>query len=187
MNEKNIKVILLTGHSGTGKSTIINYLKNTYKDIEHIPSVTTREKRDGETEGNPYYFISVDEFIKREEENDLIESEYIHGNWYGTIRSLYEEKMREGKIIVKDIGVEGVLNFQKALTNDVLTVFIKSKSVKDLKNRLKKRGDDKEEINKRLERVEYERSYVTFFDEVMINGEWENTKKRIIELMNRVK
>src|SRR5699024_6270456 len=104
-----------------------------------------------------------------------------------TIRSLYEEKMREGKIIVKDIGVEGVLNFQKALTNDVLTVFIKPKSVKDLKNRLKKRGDDKEEINKRLERVEYERSYVTFFDEVMINGEWENTKKRIAELMNRVK
>jgi len=152
-NKRNTKGLLLiiSSPSGGGKSTLIKTLVNDTETIVFSVSVTTRERRNGEEEGKDYFFLSKDEFKKRESEGCFIESAEVFGNYYGTPKDYICSQNEKGFDVILDIDVQGVLQvLDKNI--DAVTIFLLPPSPSELKKRLVKRGRDRpEEIEKRLD------------------------------------
>ena len=143
-------LIILSGSSGVGKNTIINKLLEDNENLELMTTVTTRDMRPGESQGNPYYFVTREEFEKKIEDGEMLEYALVHGNYYGTSRKILEDKVKNGKILIKDIDVEGTLNLMKLLGDEVISIYLKPVSIEQLRERLLGRGET--EIEKRLNR-----------------------------------
>lgn len=165
------KIIVFSGYAGAGKNTVINELMSRISGFTYIPSVTTREKRTGESEGNPYFFKTLGEFLFLKESGKFIETENIHGNWYGTLSTKYEDFLKEDKIILKDIGVEGALKFKEFFGESVCLIFIKPSNDFTVLDRMKARGDSLEDICNRKKRIYYESSFIKHFDSIVINDD----------------
>ena len=99
--------VILSGSSGVGKNTVIKEMQKTEINLVMMPTFTTREKRVGEIEGAPYFYIAKEEFQEKIKNNELIEHEFIHNNYYGSSYTIFDDYIKTGKIIIKDIGVEG--------------------------------------------------------------------------------
>ena len=150
------KLILILGPSGSGKGTIINYLKNKYKDFVFPASYTTREKRPNEIEGDAYHYISQSEFEEEIKQNKLLEWAIVHeDNSYGTDKNEIESALEKGQTIVREVDIQGVRSIWKILGKEnVYTIFIAAQSWQDLERRIKNRANiDDNELEKR------ERSY----------------------------
>lgn len=109
-------LVILSGSSGSGKDTIKKELMKLSKDIVTLPSVTSRTPREGEKEGDPYIFVSKDEFEQMIDRGEFYEYNYHHNNYYGTSKKVLNSKLNEGKIIVKDIDVNGTENLIQLLS-----------------------------------------------------------------------
>ena len=175
-------LVILSGVSGAGKDTIKKELIKRMEDVISLPSYTSRAPREGEEEGIQYHFISKEDFEKRIKNNEFYEYDLHHNNYYGTSRKLMNEKIKSGKIIVKDIEVNGTENLVKILKNDtnVVTIFLKVEK-EELRRRLIARGDNlsEEELELRLGRLEYEESKIKLYDYVIKNDDFEKTVKII--------
>lgn len=171
-------LVILSGVSGSGKDTIKKELIKRMENVESLPSFTSRSPRVGEIEGVQYHFISKEEFEKKIDNNEFYEYDVHHNNYYGTSRKLLNEKMKSGKIIVKDIEVNGTENLINLLKNDIkiVPIFLKVEK-EELKRRLINRGDNltEEEMNLRLSRLEYEESKINLYDYVIKNDDFEKT------------
>ena len=171
-------LVILSGVSGAGKDTIKKELMKRMNNIISLPSFTSRTMRDGEQEGVQYHFISKEEFEDKIRKGDFYEYDVHHGNYYGTSRELMNEKLSQGKIIVKDIEVNGTENLLKLLANDtrIVTIFLKVEK-EELKRRLENRVDkpDFQEIQLRLNRFDYEESKIGMYDYVIKNDDLEKT------------
>ena len=111
-------LVILSGVSGAGKDTIKKELLKRIPNAVTLPSFTSRDMRPGEVEGDHYHFISKEEFEEKIRKGDFYEYDLHHGNYYGTSRELMNNKIKEGKIIVKDIEVNGTENLLKILGNE---------------------------------------------------------------------
>lgn len=175
-------LVILSGVSGAGKDTIKKELIKRMEDVISLPSYTSRAPREGEEEGIQYHFISKEDFEKKIKNNEFYEYDLHHNNYYGTSRKLMNEKIKSGKIIVKDIEVNGTENLVKILKNDtnVVTIFLKVEK-EELRRRLIARGDNlsEEELELRLGRLEYEESKIKLYDYVIKNDDFEKTVKII--------
>ena len=111
-----------------------------------------------------------------------------HGNYYGTSRELMSNKIKEGKIIVKDIEVNGTENLLKILGNDtrIVTIFLKVEK-EELKRRLIERGDNIQDIEVRLGRLEYEEDKIKLYDYVIKNDDFEKTVQVIMTIIENEK
>ena len=161
---------------------------NKMEDVITLPSYTSREPRDGEQEGVEYHFISKDEFKDRIEKNEFYEYDVHHENYYGTSRRLMNEKIESGKIIIKDIEVNGTENLINILKNEIklITIFLKVDE-QELRSRLEKRGESKESIDLRLSRLEYEESKIGLYDYVIKNDDLEKTVDIIMTILKNEK
>ena len=171
-------LVLLSGVSGAGKDTIKKELIKRMENVISLPSYTTRPIREGDVPGETYNFVTEEEFKKMIENNELYEYDIHHENYYGTSRKLMNEKIASGKIIVKDIEVNGVENLVNILKDEVKVISIFLRVPKDvLRNRLENRIDhpSKEEIDLRLSRFEYEESKLNMYDYVIKNNDLEKT------------
>ena len=171
-------LVLLSGVSGAGKDTIKKELIKRMENVISLPSYTTRAMREGDVAGETYNFVSKEEFEKMIENGELYEYNFHHENYYGTSRRLMNEKIQSGKIIVKDMDVNGVENLIHLLKEDtkVVTIFLRvPKEVLErrLRNRIDKLPD--EEIEMRLSRFEYEESKISTYDYVMKNNDLEKS------------
>lgn len=180
-------LVILSGVSGAGKDTIKKELIRTMDEVISLPSYTSRNPRPGEEEGDAYHFISKEEFEQKIREEEFYEYDLHHENYYGTSRKLLNEKIESGKIIVKDIEVNGTENLIRLLKDDtkMVTIFLKVNE-QELRTRLKNRGDNlsEEEIDLRVGRLKYEESKITNYDYVIKNDNFEKTVaviKTIIE------
>ena len=108
-------LFILSGCSGAGKNTVINKLMEQNKSVDIFTSITTRQIRPTESQGNPFYYYTLEEFEEKDRQGKIIEKEFIHGNFYGTSYEILEEKLSQNKILIKDIGVEGTLNLKQKL------------------------------------------------------------------------
>lgn len=117
-------LVLLSGVSGSGKDTIKKELIKRMENVVSLPSFTDRKPRSGEVEGQTYHFVTTEEFKKMIENNELYEYDIHHEHYYGTSRKLMNEKIASGKIIVKDIDVNGTEELVKLLNNEVKVVTI---------------------------------------------------------------
>ena len=171
-------LVLLSGVSGAGKDTIKKELIKRMENVESLPSYTTRSMRPGDIDGETYKFITTEEFENMIKNNELYEYNVHHEHYYGTSRKLMNEKIKSGKIIVKDIDVNGVENLINLLKEDtkVVTIFLrvpKEILMKRLQNRVDK--PDLKEITLRLNRFDYEESRIGMYDYVIKNNNLEKS------------
>lgn len=138
------QLIIMSGPSGVGKSTIVSKVMEQYPNLRFSVSATTREIRPGETEGVNYYFVSRDRFLEMIARDELLEhAEYV-GNFYGTPAKPIDEALNLGYDILLDIEVQGAMQV-KAKRPDAVSVFIKAPSFAELERRLRGRGDTAED------------------------------------------
>jgi len=177
-------LVILSGVAGSGKDTIKKELINRSHKITTQPSFTDRPPREGEVNGEIYHFVSTEEFEKMIKNDDLYEYSVHHNHYYGTAKKVLDDKMASGKIIVKDIDVNGTEDLIKIFKGKVklLTIFLKVPK-ETLKERLINRGDTPKDIEIRLSRLEYEESKVGIYDYVMPNNDLEKTVQIIMKII----
>ena len=179
-------LVLLSGVSGAGKDTIKKELIARMDNVESLPSFTDRAPRENDIPGKTYNFVSTEEFEAMIDRGELYEYSAHHNHYYGTSRKLLNEKMQNGKIIVKDIEVNGVENLIKLLKNDtkIVTIFLKVPK-EELRRRLENRVDkpSKKDIELRLNRLQYEESKIGIYDYVIKNNNLEKTVNIIMEII----
>jgi len=139
-------IVLITGPSGAGKSSVIQRLMANNPRLAFSVSTTTRPIRKGETDGVDYDFVDESVFVELLAEDSFIESATVHGNSYGTRRSLLDQMIAAGQIPVLDIDIQGGLNVIQLYGDKLLSVFLFPPSWADLEARLRSRGTDSEEV-----------------------------------------
>ena len=166
------KLIVISGFSGAGKGTVIKRLREKY-DYSLSISATTRAPREGETDGKDYYFKTVDEFMSLIDYNGLIEWAQYVDTYYGTPRKFVEDEMAAGKNVILEIEVQGAMKIKAQYPNAIL-IFITTKDIETLKERLTSRGTESEEvINKRIARAAEEAESMESYEFIVINADLE--------------
>lgn len=173
--------ILVIGPSGSGKSALLSYLRQEMPELVFPRSCTTRAPRPGETEGEKYFFVSKEEFEKREAAGDFLEWASYGGNYYGTLKAEILPALEQGKIVIREVEVQGARQIQKVIPPDVLRViFIDAGSWDELEQRIRSRAPITEvELLARRKRYEDES---TFKEQATVivknpNGGLEQAKK----------
>jgi len=153
-----------------------------------LPSYTSRKPRATDIPNVTYNFVTKEQFEEMVNNNELYEYSLHHNNYYGTSKKILQEKIKEGKIIIKDIDVNGTENLIKILKDDVkiISIFLKV-SKEELIKRLNNREDklSQEEIELRLNRLEYEESKIPLYDYVIENDDLNKTILKIEEVINK--
>lgn len=179
-------LVILSGVSGSGKDTIKKELIKRMKNIESLPSYTSREQRPGDIAGQTYIFVSKVEFEEMIKNGEFYEYDIHHDNYYGTSRKLLNEKINNGKIIVKDIDVNGTEHLIELLGKDtkIVTIFLRVPK-EELKRRLEEREEkpSPQEIILRLNRFDYEESRISLYDYVLKNNNLEKTVQIIMSII----
>lgn len=183
MNLASGAILVLSGPSGAGKSSliakIIDHIGPTYFSI----STTTRPIREGEVNGVHYHFVSQEEFKREIEQEMFLEYALVHGNYYGTSLSPVKEALKEGKLVIFDIDVQGHDAVQNRLGDITTSVFITTPSLEELKRRLHNRSTDTEEIiNKRLEMAKREVQRISEYDYLVVNDDLDVASEVLISI-----
>ena len=166
----NGKLIIFSAPSGSGKSTIINYLLKQNLNLAFSISATSRPPRGEEKHGVEYFFLSPDEFRQRISNNEFLEYEEVYKDrYYGTLKAQVEKQLEAGQNVVFDVDVVGGCNIKKFYGDRALSLFIQPPCVEELRRRLIGRGTDAPEvIEHRVAKAEYELSFASKFDKVII-------------------
>ena len=169
------QILIVSGPSGSGKSTLLGRLLKEENDLYFSISSTTRAPRQGETEGVNYYFINKDEFKKGIDADEFLEWAFVHGNYYGTSLKPVLKALKEGKIAIFDIDVQGFNIAKSKFAENITSVFITTASKNELKSRLQNRGTDSAQtIEKRLINAIGEMEHILEYDYFLINDDLQN-------------
>lgn len=180
MSDKNGKLLVFSAPSGSGKTTIIKKLLEFENlNMKFSVSATNRPKRNYETHGKDYFFLSDEEFQYKIKNNEFIEWEEVYeGRFYGTLRKNVEELINKGFNIAFDIDVKGALSIKKEFGDDSLLIFVKTPSIEELEKRLRKRNTENEEsLKQRISKAKEELGYAEKFDLIVVNDILENAVK----------
>ena len=179
-------LVIISGVAGAGKDTIKKELIKRMENVESLPSYTSRPMRPGDIEGETYNFVTKAEFEEMVRNEEFYEYDIHHNNYYGTSRKLLNEKINNGKIIVKDIDVNGTQNLVDLLGKDtkIITIFLRVPK-QELIRRLEERIDkpSPEEVILRLNRFDYEESKISLYDYVIKNNDLEKTVQIIMTII----
>lgn len=177
------RIFIISGPSGAGKNTLINQLKSLHLGVHYIPSFTTRAMRGGEVQGTPYHFVDLDSFQRMIDAREFLEYEQIHGNYYGTHAKTYEYAIRHGYDVIKDIDVNGALNFRKWFHDRVVLIYVRPTDLSNLRRRLSDRGDSDEDIRLRMRRIDFEESKREEFDCLIYNDDVSAARDCLLEIL----
>lgn len=165
------KCIIISAPSGAGKTTIVHHLLQQFPELEFSISACTREKRDNETDGKDYHFLSLEDFNDNIDKGVFVEWEEVYpGQRYGTMRSEIHRVWAKGNIVIFDVDVLGALNLKKIFDVQALAVFIMPPSIDELASRLRSRAaEPPEKIEMRVKKAAEEMKYSPKFDKVVVN------------------
>lgn len=164
-------LLILSGPSGGGKTTIAKALLAEREDVGFSVSATTRSPRKGEQNGLDYYFLSAEEFDRRRAAGDFLECAEYGGYWYGTLSAEVERVLESGRHVVLDIDVEGA-RIVREQRNDVVAVFIVPPSPQALVERLGgRRSENTADLERRLRRAVDELLEAPRYDFVVVNAD----------------
>jgi len=174
-------ILVLSGPSGAGKSTIINAASNEIGEYYFSISTTTRAPRVGEENGRDYFFVSKEGFEEDIKAGNFLEYAQVHGNYYGTSLNPVREALKEGKLVIFDIDVQGH-RLVRAKMNDITTsVFITPPTLRALKTRLWARcTDDESVIVNRIENAKGEIKALGEYDFTIINDSIDEAAKLFV-------
>ncbi|TDR28869.1 guanylate kinase [Hydromonas duriensis] len=162
-------LFVIVAPSGAGKSTLVNALLSKDSNIQLSISYTTRGPREGEVNGLSYHFITVDDFLERQNNQEFIESAEVHGNYYGTSKSWINQALANGRDVLLEIDWQGAQQVRMHFPN-MIGIFILPPSLTALQERLHKRGTDSEAvITRRLLAAGGEMAHAPEFEYVIIN------------------
>lgn len=173
------KLLIFSAPSGSGKSSIVNYLLEKNLSLEFSISATSRKQRGTEINGKDYYFISAGEFKQRIANDEFVEWEEVYkDHFYGTLKSELNRIWEKGNNVVFDVDVAGGLNLKNIFKERAVAFFIMSPSIKILEERLINRGTDSpESIKMRVSKATHELEAKNRFDYIIINDELEKACK----------
>jgi len=172
VNTQSGAILVLSGPSGAGKSTLLNEIMNDIGDCYFSISTTTRSIREGEIDGIHYHFVDKEEFKKDIEEDMFLEHANVHGNYYGTSIKPVRKALREGKLVIFDIDVQGNAVVTQRLGDITTSVFVSPPTLSELKYRLEARKTDEQDvIERRIEMAKREIQRITEYDFVIINDD----------------
>lgn len=183
MNRASGAILVLSGPSGAGKSSLINKIKDHIGPTYFSISTTTRAMREGEEDGVHYHFVSIDEFKREIEQEMFLEYAVVHGNYYGTSLGPVKKALKDGKLVIFDIDVQGHDAVRNRLSDITTSVFITTPSLEELKRRLHNRSTDSEEvITGRIEMAKREVQRISEYDFLVVNDDLEEAAKILISI-----
>lgn len=178
------KLIVISGFSGVGKGTVVNFLKENYNDFALSVSVTTRKARNNEIPGVHYHFISNEEFEEMVNGDELLEYAGYINKYYGTPKKFVEDNINNGVDVLLEIETKGALQVKKKKPEAIL-IFILPPSAEELKNRLIGRNtESREVIKKRLKKAAEETKTMDQYDFFVLNDKIEKCAKDIEDIKN---
>ena len=181
-----VRIAVLSGPSGSGKTTVVDCL------IEQSPvrllkavSATTRPPRDGEVDGEAYYFLSPEEFERGCMQGDFVEYAEVHGSghWYGTLKSELQRAREAEAWAFLEIDVQGALSVVRQYP-DAVTIFLKTPSEAEYERRLRSRGTESEQaIRRRLDTAREELKFADRYRYQVVNDDLDRAVKEISEIL----
>ena len=164
-------MIVISGPSGAGKDSVVERMKDRGLPFHFVVTATTRPKRDKETSGKDYFFVSEEEFTRMIRENELLEHAFVYEECKGIPREQVRQALASGKDVVMRLDVQGAETIRK-LASDALMIFITAETVDELERRLRARHTETpEELALRIATARREFEQVEAFDYIVINYE----------------
>jgi len=180
------QLLLIIGPTAVGKSSIIDRALNDYPHLVDIITYTTRNMRAGESEGNPYHFVTAAKFKELEGSGFFLETADVHGNCYGTPRDQFERAGAAGKCVIADVDVQGAKKLAKMFPR-TQTIFLMPPSLETLRERFIKRGLTNEaDLTKRLETAAREIAQAQDFDHLIVNDRLDSAYAAVCEVIERM-
>ncbi len=181
-------MLIVSAPSGSGKSTIVNWLMKEHPELRLYFSIscTSRAPRGEEKDGVEYFFLTPEAFKEKIANEEFLEYEEVYENrFYGTLKAQVERQREAGQNVVFDVDVKGGVNIKKHYGDDALSLFIQPPSVAELRKRLEHRGTDTPEaIEQRLAKAEYELTFASQFDQVIVNDDLETAKQETYRIVS---
>ena len=169
-------ILVVSGPSGSGKTSLARKLVDILGDCYFSISTTTRKPRDGEQNGVDYVFIAKDEFLDEIDNGGFLEWAEVHGNFYGTSFRAIEEALAQNKTVILDIDVQGHKSIREKFQALVTSVFVTTKNMSILKERLSSRNTETPEIlEQRVINAISEMRHIDEYDYFLINDDFEGS------------
>jgi guanylate kinase len=189
MKKRSVKkgtIVIVSGPSGVGKSTICKEVVKRLKNARLSVSVTTRFKSEKEVDGRDYWFISKQQFQQRVNNGSLLEHAEVFGNFYGTPKDKVDEVLHAGETIILEIDVQGARKI-KAMYPDAVMIFILPPTHKELAERMNNRGrEDALTAKKRLNEAGVEIAAAwQYYEHMVINDDLEQAVKEIVQIIKQ--
>lgn len=179
-------LVIISSPSGAGKSTLCKMIIQNDPLIKLSISVTTRQKRPQEIEGEHYFFINKDDFLEKNNNNEFLESAEVFENFYATPRIKVEDSLKNGSEVLFDIDWQGARQIkEKFKKEDIVSIFILPPSLLELERRLRNRAQDSEEIvKKRMKKAIDEINHFNEYDYILVNDDLSNTYNKIKSIID---
>ena len=176
-------LVVVSGPSGVGKSTIVGVLLERSDNLDLSVSMTTRPARKGERDGEEYRFVSREQFAAARDGGELLEWAEVHGNFYGTPAAFVEQTLSRGRNVLLEIDVQGGMSVKKRVPDAVL-IFLVPPSSAELERRLRGRAtDDEGVIRRRLENARKELELYAHYDYLVVNEEVERCAEEVFGIV----
>ncbi|MHA2610086.1 MAG: guanylate kinase [bacterium JZ-2024 1] len=177
-------LVVISGASGVGKNTVV---REVLKEKNGLPlhqliTYTTRAPRNKEEEGKDYHFVSEEEFRRLRESNFFLEWAEVHGKFYGSPYEECQKYLREGKIVLAVLDVQGALNIRRRIPESVL-IFLFPPSEKEWIKRLQEQDLTEQERQTRLNNGWWERKMAVYFDYFVVNQEVSQAAQEILHIL----
>ena len=180
------KAIIFSAPSGSGKTSLVKHLMQQVPDLGFSISACTRDKRGRhEVHGRDYYFLSIDEFKTKIDQDAFVEWEEVYaGNFYGTLKEEVHRIWKEGKAVIFDVDVKGGLALKKYFGEQALAIFVKVPSLEVLESRLNDRGTESEEsLSRRIYKAKFEMTFEQQFDVTVLNDDFARSSAETVDLV----
>tara|TARA_Y100000590_G_scaffold447819_1_gene583620 strand:+ start:4047 stop:4679 length:633 start_codon:yes stop_codon:yes gene_type:complete len=186
--EKKGMMFVLSSPSGAGKTTLTKKIAENNKNFKISVSYTTRKPRPNEINGKDYHFVSNNEFKNLIKKNNFFEYANIFENYYGTLKDVVLDLLREEKDVLFDIDWQGTKQLKKAKNLPIVTIFILPPNLKVLKERLLNRHQGQENlIKKRMDKFNEELSHWNEYNYVVINDDLNACYRNILDIIESEK
>lgn len=176
-------LVLFSGPSGVGKDTVLDIILSKDENLQRSVSLTTREKRAGETDGEDYYFITKEEFSQMIKDGQVLEYAQYGENIYGTPKAPVDKWLKEGKTVILKIEVKGAQKIRE-LYPEALSIFLLPPSMQILEDRIRRRATENEDdINRRLEIAKNEILRSADYDFVVVNDNLDEASDNVLSII----
>ena len=179
------RLFVITAPSGAGKSSLINALLKDDPALKLSISYTTRPPRRGEKNGREYHFVDEAAFLAMRGRGEFLESAQVHGNRYGTSKKVIHDALERGADLVLEIDWQGAQQV-RALYPDAVGIFILPPSFDELERRMRRRGQDSEEvIRRRLKNAREELAHQDEFKYRIINKDFDAARRELAQIIRK--